>query len=206
VTGAPIARLGGHLGEAERTMQEIGGSKPTVLRIMPPMALCMCLRTIVARPQGNAVFPRTCPMPLLPRRDTPHGVPPDGGAPRATTVLVVDPDAIMRQFLRRLFERHGLEVLLTASPEQALRILAGAEGTVHAVVHADALRFGAHDGEGGHLRRLAPTVPVVRFGGAAPGGRDGRSASRSNGQRPDQGPFDAEALVRAVLGAIARAG
>lgn len=121
-------------------------------------------------------------------------------------MLVVDPDAIMRQFLRRLFHRHGLEVLLTASPEQALRILAGAEGTVHAVVHAEALRFGAHEGDGVHLRRLAPTVPVVRFGGTAPGGRDGRSGSRSNGQRLGQGPFDAEALARAVLDAIAHAG
>lgn len=134
-----------------------------------------------------------------------HGVSPDGGAARSVTVLVVEPDAIMRQFLRRLFERHGLDVLLTASPEQALRILAGADGTVHAVVHAGALRFGAHDGDGGHLRRLAPTVPVVTFGGGAPSAPPDRAAARRNGTGPGAGPFDAEALARAVLEAVARA-
>jgi len=120
-------------------------------------------------------------------------------------VLVVEPDAIMRQFLRRLFERHGLEVLLTASPEQALRILAGAEGTVHAVVHAGALRFGAHEGDGGHLRRLAPSVPVVTFGGAAPGAPLDRAQARRNGKGPGNGPFDAEVLAREVLDAVTRA-
>lgn len=137
------------------------------------------------------------------RRDAAHGVPPDGGASRSATVLVVEPDAIMRQFLRRLFERHGLDVLLTASPEQALRIVAGAEGTVQAVVHAGALRFGAHEGDGGYLRQLAPSVPVVTFGGAAPSAH-GHPDVRQNGKRPNQGPFDAEALAREVLDAVAR--
>lgn len=143
-------------------------------------------------------------MSPLSRRDAAHGVPPDGGAARSATVLVVEADPILRAFLRRLFERHGLEVLLTASPEQALRILAGADGSVHCVVHAGALRFGAHEGDGVHLRRLAPTVPVVTFGGVAPAVPLGRADARRNGKSPSHGPFDAEALARDVLDAVAR--
>ncbi len=110
----------------------------------------------------------------------------------------------MRQFLRRLFERHGLEVLLTASPEQALRILAGADGTVHGVVHAGALRFGAHEGDAGYLQRLAPSVAVVTFGGGSPGAPLDRAEARRNGKGPSNGPFDAEALAREVLDAVSR--
>jgi len=149
--------------------------------------------------------PRTCPMSPNPRRDTPHGVPTDVSAPHPATVLVVEPDAVLRQFLRRLFERHGLEVLLTASPEQALLVLARTNGSVHAVVHAAALRFGAERRQAGHIESLSPDVPVVTFGGAVPGGGGGRVGGRSNGTRPGHGPFDAEALARTVLDAVSGA-
>jgi CheY-like chemotaxis protein len=137
-------------------------------------------------------------MSLNSRRDVPHGVPTDVSVSRPATVLVVEPDAVLRQFLRRLFERHGLEVLLTASPDEALVVLARAHGSVHAVVHTEALRFGAEQRETGHVAALSPDVPVVTFGGAS-------AAHGANGSRPGGGPFDAEELARAVLSAIHRA-
>lgn len=137
------------------------------------------------------------------RRDAAHEAPIEDGFAGAATVLVVEPDAVLRHFLQRLFERHGLEVLLTASPEQALRILADARGRVRAVVHGGLLRFGAGaNGDGAHLRQLAPNVPVITFGAAAV--HAPRGEARRNGTGPASGPFDAEALARDVIEAVTR--
>jgi CheY-like chemotaxis protein len=144
------------------------------------------------------------------RRDAVHGVPANDSASRSFTVLVVEADAVLRQFLRRLFERHGLEVLLSATPEQALLVLARTETAVHAVVHAETLGFGAAGRPSGHVASLAPAIPVVTYGGAAAGGTNvpagdgkrGGAPFRANGAEPTRGPFDAEELARAVLNAV----
>ncbi len=110
------------------------------------------------------------------------------------SVLVVEPDAVLRQFLRRLLERHGVDTLLAPSAEQALVVLGRDEGTLRVVVHGATLLHGDEARLAARFGRLEPVRQVVVYGGGA-----GNGSANHRG-----GPFDGEALARDILQALRR--
>jgi CheY-like chemotaxis protein len=134
-----------------------------------------------------------------PRHDAAHDERPPGAttpalvAPHlAARVLLVEPDAVLRGFLARLLERHGLTVLLATSVEEGARVLARSDARVGVVVHdtrllaSDAGPLAAQFGRGDVARR------VIRYGG---------DAVTRRGAAPMPRPLDGDALAREVLAA-----
>ena len=121
--------------------------------------------------------------------------------------LVIEDDPVLRHFLRRLLERHGMHVLLAESAEQGVDVIAGTMGRSSTrapavVVYGEALVRGAPAHLKSRIAELAPDLPIVTYGGATvqPAG---------NGQRrrlTAGGPFDAEALVRSIVYAVGAGG
>jgi DNA-binding NtrC family response regulator len=141
--------------------------------------------------------------PLL-RRDVRHR----SSVMPVPSVLVVEPDPVLRQFLRRLLERHGVDTLLAPSAEQALVVLGRDDGALRVVVHGATLLHGDDARLAARFGRLEPVRHVVVYGGAGMGpstsgaagnGVAGRGATVHRG-----GPFDGEALARDVLQALRR--
>ena len=119
--------------------------------------------------------------------------------------LVIEDDPVLRHFLRRLLERHGMQVLLADSAEQGLDVIeAAAQSSTSApdvVVYGEALVRGAPARLKTQIAELAPELPLVTYGGAT-------VQPASNGRRrlTAGGPFDAEALVRSIVYAIGAGG
>ncbi len=114
------------------------------------------------------------------------------------TALVVEHDPVLRQFLRRVLERNGLDVLLASSAEQALMLFAREAERLDVIVHGDELLRGDEGRVAARFGRLSPERPVVLYGGS--------SASPTQMGRhighPAPAPFDAELLVRSILAAV----
>ncbi len=116
-------------------------------------------------------------------REHEHGFVWPGGKP--VTVLVVEPDVVLREFLRRLLERHGFSVLLAGNPEQALLILMRSEVVLDVILHAESMLHGDDRRVSARFASVEPSRPVVTYGG------DGRTTSGQGRQL-----FDGERLVR----------
>lgn len=114
------------------------------------------------------------------------------------TALVVEHDPVLRQFLRRVLERNGLDVLLASSAEQALLLIARESLRLDVIVHGADLLRGDEGRVAARLGRLPPERPVVVYGGAS---ARPQSPGRSNGH-PSPAPFDAELLVRSIVAAV----
>jgi len=114
------------------------------------------------------------------------------------TALVVEHEPVLRQFLRRLLERNGMEVLLASSAQQALLVIAREADRLDVIVHGEELLRGDEGRVAARFGRLTPERPVVVYGGSA-----ARPAVevRPNGHPPAE-PFDAEFLVRSILAAV----
>jgi DNA-binding NtrC family response regulator len=116
------------------------------------------------------------------------------------TALVIEPDVILQQFLRRLLERHGIETRLAFTMEQGER-LAREELSIDVVLHAAGAESGAAHAFGGSRAPL----PVVRFGGVmSPRVRGPRRAGSSGRADTGEIPLDAEVLVQTILAAVTR--
>lgn len=135
------------------------------------------------------------------------------------SVLVVEHDPVLRQFLRRLLERHGVETLLASSAEQALVVLGRDEGALRVVVHGTGLLHGDEARLAARFGRMEPARQVVVYGGTGGGAAGGSAAGTNgaarngaahngaahNGAAPHRaGPFDGEALAREILQALRR--
>ncbi len=116
------------------------------------------------------------------------------------TALVIEPDVILQQFLRRLLERHGIEARLAFTMEQGER-LAREDNAIDVVLHASGAETHASQAFGGSRAPL----PVVQFGGVMSLRAKGPRRAGSSG-RTDTGeiPLDAEALVQSILAAVRR--
>jgi DNA-binding NtrC family response regulator len=114
------------------------------------------------------------------------------------TALVVEHDPVLRQFLRRLLERNGLDVLLASSAEQALMLIAREADRLDVIVHGEELLRGDEGRVAARFGRLTPERPVVLYGGSS---ARPSLAGRHNGRAPSS-PFDAEVLVRSILAAV----
>jgi DNA-binding response OmpR family regulator len=114
------------------------------------------------------------------------------------TVLVVEDDAMLRQFVRDALERAGYGVVAAESGEAALAIAAGSAGSID-VLLADVVLPGMNGAAVwravGHLH---PSAVVVFMSGHDVGtlkeGDDTRGPVLEK-------PFTADALLRAVAGA-----
>ncbi len=116
------------------------------------------------------------------------------------TALVIEPDVILQQFLRRLLERHGIEARLAFTMEQGER-LARDEHAIDVVLHASGAGSGAVHAFGGSRAPL----PVVKFGGVmSPRVRGPRRAGSSGRADTGEIPLDAEVLVQTILDAVRR--
>ncbi len=117
------------------------------------------------------------------------------------TALVIEDDPVLRQFLRRLLERHGAEVLLADSEAEGLDLLQSGRQLPDIVVHGDALVREAPTRLASRVEQIVPGMPVVTYGGATVLPRiSGRRRQLSAGA-----PFDAEALVQEMQFAVRRA-
>lgn len=115
--------------------------------------------------------------------------------------LVIEDDPVLRQFLRRLLERHGAEVLLADSEAQGLDLLKSGRQLPDVVVHGDALVREAPQRLAARVEQIVPGMPVVTYGGAT-------VLPRISGRRRQlsaEAPFDAEALVQEMQFAVRRA-
>ncbi len=114
------------------------------------------------------------------------------------TALVVEHDPVLRQFLRRVLERNGLDVLLASSAEQALMLIAREAERLDVIVHGDELLRGDEGRVAARFGRLSPERPVVLYGGSS------ASTTQTGRQfgHPAPAPFDAELLVRSILAAV----
>lgn len=122
-------------------------------------------------------------------------------------VLVIEDDPVLRHFLRRLLERHGMDVLLADSAEQGLEVIAAtaAPSSTRApavVVYGEAMVRGTPARLKAQIAELAPELPIVTYGGATvQPASDGRRRRLTEG-----GPFDAEALVGSIVYAVGAGG
>ena len=116
----------------------------------------------------------------------------------AMTALVVEHDTVLRQFLRRLLERNGLEVLLASSAQQALLLIAREADRLDVIVHGAALLRGDEGRVAARFGQLTPERPVVLYGDSS--ARPAVVAQRNG--HPPAAPFDAELLVRSILAAV----
>jgi len=130
------------------------------------------------------------------------------GAPRAppsgATVLVVEDEAHVRRSIVRILERQGLRVVEARHGADALLAFDAAGGAVDALVTDLVMpELGGRELVA-RLRERRPDLPVVvvsGYAGAAPAAESGIP-----GARHLEKPFEAAALVREVMEALAGAG
>jgi CheY-like chemotaxis protein len=97
-------------------------------------------------------------LPRLPASENTGSLKP-APARGSETVLVVDDDPTLRPLAKRILERHGYNVLVAGSGEEALKIVSAHPGDVHLVL-ADVLMPGM-DGVG-LAERLTALRPAIR--------------------------------------------
>ena len=129
-------------------------------------------------------------------RHSPDDLLPALAPPR--TVLVVEADPVLRQFLRRLLDRHGFDVLLAAAPDQALLLVTRAAAQVGVIVHGDDLLHGESRRLMVRCASLDPNKPVVTYSGRSVGAGTAEVVL-GNGVGT---PFDGDKLVRAIERAL----
>jgi CheY-like chemotaxis protein len=154
--------------------------------------------------QGTAVTLFLPPAPAdVPAVTPARGLPAAGASPGAT-VLVVEDEAHVRRSIVRILERQGLRVIEARHGADALLAWDAAGGAVDAVVTDLVMpELGGRELVA-RLRARRPGLPVVVVSGyageAAPGGAPPIAAARHL-----EKPFEAAALVRAVLDALSGA-
>jgi CheY-like chemotaxis protein len=128
--------------------------------------------------------------------------PPAALAPRGTeTVLLVEDEAPVRSFAKRVLSQLGYRVLVASDGQEALELQASHTGRIDLLI-SDVIMPRLSGGElARELLRRIPGLPIVFFSGYAP------DASLS-AHLPPEGftliskPFGAEELARAVRDAL----